>query len=173
MLTEVWQTLANLKEHFPSYYGQGYKITGFIWFQGWFDACNPQFKADHVELLDHFIRDVRIDFKTPKLPFVIGQFGYKGGIDLDAAQVNLRDAQVTVAQMPKFAGTVKLVPTDLYWDHEAQAVSKKGWREHRVEWLKLGSDYPFRYLGSAKTNCQIGRAFAEAIIDLRRLAPKN
>ena len=168
MLTEVWQTLANLKEHFPMYAGQGFEIAGFVWFQGWFDMCHPQFNADHAELLAHFIRDVRADFKVPNLPFVIGQIGYKGGNELEAADVNFRASQAAVAAMPKFAGNVKLVATDPFWDHEAHAVFKKGWQEHRDEWNKVGSDYAFLYLGSAKTNCQIGKAFGEAMIELCR-----
>jgi alpha-galactosidase len=31
----------------------------------------------------------------------------------------------------------------------------------------VGSDYPYHYLGSAKTMLQIGRAFGDAVLDLR------
>ena len=44
---------------------------------------------------------------------------------------------------------------------------KKGWREHLDEWNKVGSDYPYHYLGSAKTMLRIGRAFGEAVLELR------
>ena len=46
--------------------------------------------------------------------------------------------------------------TDAFWDTEAEAVFKKGWRENIDEWNKVGSDYPYHYLGSAKTLCGIG-----------------
>jgi alpha-galactosidase len=173
MLTEVWQTLANLREHFPAYQGQGYEIAGFVWFQGWHDMLNPQFSADHTELLAHFIRDVRTDFKTPKLPFIIGQMGFNGGAEPDTKEANFRAYQAAVAEIPEFKGNVKLVATDPFWDHEAHAVFKKGWRENIDEWNKVGSDYAFLYLGSARTNCAIGRAFGEAMIELCRSATKN
>lgn len=48
-----------------------------------------------------------------------------------------------------------------------RAVFKKGWRQHLEEWNKVGSDYPYHYLGSAKTMVRIGRAFAEAVLELR------
>ena len=40
---------------------------------------------------------------------------------------------------------------------------KKGWREHIDEWNKVGSDWGYHYLGSAKTLCAIGKACAEAL----------
>jgi serine/threonine protein kinase len=168
MLTEVWQTLANLREHFPTYQGQGFEIAGFVWFQGWYDMCHPEFSADHTELLAHFIRDVRADFKRPKLPFVIGQMGAFPGSEPGTKDAKFRAAQAAVAEIPEFTGNVKVVATDSFWDHEAYAVFKSGWQDHIDEWNKVGSDYPFLYLGSAKTNCQIGRAFGEALLELLR-----
>src|SRR5262249_5573386 len=46
-------------------------------------------------------------------------------------------------------------------------VFKKGWRENIDDWNKVGSDFPYHYLGSAKTMLRIGRAFGEAVLDLR------
>ena len=43
----------------------------------------------------------------------------------------------------------------------------EGWRENLEEWNKVGSDYPFHYLGSPETMCRIGRAFGEAMLKLR------
>ena len=44
---------------------------------------------------------------------------------------------------------------------------KKGWRQNLEEWNKVGSDYPFHYLGSAKTMLRIGTAFGDAMLQLR------
>ncbi len=57
--------------------------------------------------------------------------------------------------------------TDQFWDNDAEAVFKKGWRENLDEWNKVGSDFPFHYLGSAKTMFNIGHAFGEAVLELR------
>jgi hypothetical protein len=166
MLVEVNGTLANLKMHFPDYAGQGYELAGFIWFQGWNDMINPDYTAEYAANLTHFIRDVRKDLKSPKLPFVIGQMGVDGLKPGDNIK-RFKAAQAGVLELPEFKGNVALVKTDLFWDTDAEAVFKKGWRENIDEWNKVGSDYPYHYLGSAKTMLRIGQALGEAVLELR------
>jgi alpha-galactosidase len=173
MLSEVRQTLANLGEHFPAYRGQGYEIAGFVWFSGWNDMVHPNYNYGYSAQLGTLIRDVRADFKTPHLPFVIGQMGAQGSGGMGKNDLDFRAQQAAVADLPEFAGNVKLVATDPFWDHEAFAVYKKGWQDHIDEWDRVGSDYPFHYLGSAKTICLIGRAFGEAMIELSRSGARN
>lgn len=43
---------------------------------------------------------------------------------------------------------------------------KKGWRENIDEWNKVGSDFPYYYLGSAKTMLAMGRAFGTEMLKL-------
>lgn len=166
MLEEVNGTLANLKKLFPEYDGRGYEIAGFVWFQGWNDMISADATAEYAPNLAHFIRDVRKDLKAPKLPFVVGQMGVDGE-NAGANVKRFKEAQAAVMQRPEFKGNVALVKTDAFWDKEAEAVFKKGWREHLDEWNKLGSDYPYHYLGSVKTMLGIGRGFGEAVLDLR------
>jgi hypothetical protein len=166
MLSEVNGTLADLKKHFPEYAGRGYEIAGFVWFQGWNDMINADYTAEYTANLAHFIRDIRKDFKAPKLPFVIGQMGVDGA-NPSANIKKFKDAQAAVMELAEFKGNVALVKTDAFWDTEAEVVFKKGWRENIDEWNKVGSDYPFHYLGSAKTMCKMGRAFGEAVLELR------
>ncbi len=166
MLKEVRTTLADLKTHFPGYAGQGYELAGFIWFQGWNDMIDARATAEYAANLTHFIRDVRKDLKVPKLPFVIGQMGVDGP---NASQnvKRFKDSQAAVMEVPEFKGNVALVKTDAFWDMEADALFRKGWRENIDQWNKVGSDYPYHYLGSAKTLCRIGRALGEAVLELR------
>jgi alpha-galactosidase len=166
MFDEVNGTLANLKMLFPDYAGQGYEIAGFVWFQGWNDMINADYTAEYTVNLAHFIRDVRKDVKAAKLPFVIGEMGVDG-MNPSAAIKKFKAAQAAVMDVAEFQGNVALVKTDVFWDTEAEAVYKKGWRENLEEWNKVGSDYPFHYLGSPKTMCRIGRAFGEAMLKLR------
>jgi alpha-galactosidase len=165
MMDEVEKTLANLKALFPDYQGQRPEIAGFIWFQGWNDMINPDYTAEYTTNLAHFIRDIRRDLKAPKLPFVIGVMG----VDGDKASGNVKkfkDAQAAVMAMPDFKDNVALVQTDRYWDWEADAVFRKGWRENLDAWNRVGSDFPYHYLGSPKTMLQIGRAFGDAALVL-------
>jgi alpha-galactosidase len=166
MLDEVNGTLANLKTHFPDYAGQGYELAGFIWFQGWNDMIDATATAEYTTNLTHFIRDVRKDFKAAKLPFVIGQMGVDGATP-SANVKKFKDAQAAAMDVAEFKGNVALVKTDAFWDTDAAAVFKKGWRENLEEWNRVGSDFPYHYLGSAKTMLRIGHAFAEAVLELR------
>jgi len=166
MLDEVNSTLANLKTYFPDNADQGYELAGFIWFQGWNDMINAEYTAEYTTNLTCFINDVRNDLKAPKLPLVIGQMGVDGA-NPNANVKEFKAAQAAVMAVPEFKGNVALVKTDVFWDTEAEAVFKKGWRENVDQWNKVGSDYPYHYLGSAKTMLRIGRAFGEAVLELR------
>ena len=42
-----------------------------------------------------------------------------------------------------FQSNLALVKTDVFWDWDVDAVFRKRWREHRDEWDKVGSDYPY------------------------------
>ena len=165
-IKEVNATLAGLKALFPDYAGQGWELAGFIWFQGWNDMINAQYTAEYATNLAHLIRDIRKDLKAPGLPFVIGQMGVDG-TNASANVRKFKEAQAAVMDLAEFRDNVALVKTDLFWDMEADAVFRKGWREHREEWDKVGSDYPYHYLGSAKALLRIGEAFGEAVLRLR------
>ncbi len=166
MLAEINGTLANLKTEFPSYKGQGYEICGFVWFQGWNDMIDAKATAEYTSNLTHFIRDVRKDLKVADLPFVVGQMGVDGTSAGEGIK-RFKAAQAAILDEPEFKGNVALVKTDAFWDTDAAAVFKAGWREHSAQWNTVGSNYPFHYLGSAKTMLEIGRAFAEATLELR------
>lgn len=166
MIEEVNATLRDFKKLFPAYTGQGYELAGLVWFQGWNDMINAEATAEYARNLAHFIRDVRKDLKAPKLPVVVGQMGVDGDHPSEGVK-KFKAAQASTLDLPEFKGNVALVKTDAFWDNDAEAVFKKGWREHMDEWNKVGSDYPYHYLGSAKTMYRIGRAFGDAMLELR------
>ncbi|MDF1851589.1 MAG: sialate O-acetylesterase [Verrucomicrobiales bacterium] len=168
MLQEVDETLKNLGESFPDLAGREPEIAGLVWFQGWNDMVNADYVAEYSEHMVNFIRDVRKDLGSPKLPFVIGQLGVGGK---DPSKPNERRDefkanQAAPASLPEFRDNVAVVETDQYWDTTAQAVFDKGWKQNIEAWEAVGSDYPFHYLGSPKTFLGIGRGFGEAMIEL-------
>lgn len=165
MIEEINVTLAELKTRFPQYKGQGYEIAGFVWFQGWNDMFDPDFRTNYGKHMANFIRDVRKDLNAPDLPFVIGQMGQNGPDDTGDNMRMIKDAQASMATIPEFEGNVKVVKTDVFWDRKAAVLVKK-WRDHIDEWNKVGSDYGYHYLGSAITYSKIGRAFGEAMLEL-------
>lgn len=168
MIDDVKGTLKDIKAHFPAYKGQGFEIAGIVWFQGWNDMINPQYTAEYATNMANFIRDVRNDLDAPKAPFVIGQLGV-GGVKPDKPNPKrdaFKAAQAAPGKLDEFKGNVKVVATDVFWDETADAAFKKGWKKHIEEWKKVGSDYPFHYLGSTITYLNIGQAFGKAVIEL-------
>jgi len=167
MMKEINTTLKELKTRFPEYRGQGYEFAGFVWFQGWNDMFDPDFRENYGRHMANFIRDVRKDLKTPNLPFVIGQMGQNGPDGASSKMQTIKDAQASMEALPEFKGNVKVVKTDVFWDRKAAALVKN-WRQHIDEWNKVGSDYGYHYLGSALTFSKIGRAFGQATLELMK-----
>jgi len=173
MLGEVHTGLGDLKTYVPGYHDQGYELAGFIWFQGWNDMIDPKATAEYAVNLAHFIRDVRKDLNAPKLPFVVVQMGVDGPNPNDHTKA-FKAAQAEAAALPEFQDNVALVKADVLWDMEADAVFRSGWKEHKEEWDKVGSNFPYHYLGSIKCLSAIGQASAQAVLELRHEeAPKK
>ena len=164
MMASVDETLSNLKTYAPNYKGQGYEIVGFVWFQGYNDKFSDHSTSTYQENMAHFIRDVRKDLKSPKLPFVIGAMGHNGTAQKGTTKI-LADAQIATAQMPEFKGNVITVKTADFWDYDAEKAFKNK-KEDADTWAKLGSNKGYHYFGSAAFFEKTGTAFAESIIEL-------
>jgi alpha-galactosidase len=169
MLAEIDATLKNLGELFPQLKDHQPELAGFIWFQGWNDMISEEYTAAYTQNMVNFICDVRKELDSPKLPFVIAVLGVDG---VNNERPNpkrdaFKRAQAAAGELEEFRGNVGVVHTDQYWDEEAAAVFKQGWRENIDEWNKVGSDFPYHYLGSAKCYSRIGQALAEEAIRLQ------
>lgn len=166
MLDEYRNTLKDLGKEFPALAGRRTELAGFVWFQGWNDMISAEATAEYAVNLGHLIRDVRKDLNAPQLPVVVGEMG----VDGDKAGDNIKRfkaAQAAGLDRPEFTGNATLVKTDVLWDAEADAVFRKGWRENLEAWNRVGSDYPYHYLGSPRTMLAIGRALGAAAVALR------
>jgi hypothetical protein len=82
MIQYIHRTLKDaesIQKIVPSYKEkQGYELAGFVWFQGWNDMCNRHHIAQYTDNMIHFITDVRKEFDTPTLPFIVGILGVYG-----------------------------------------------------------------------------------------------
>lgn len=172
MVSEVHRCLAEIGKRFPGYKDQGYQIAGFVWFQGWNDQYN-NFWLSYEKNMANFIRDVRKEFKAPKMPFVIGQMGNGGTVE-EIKEGSPRDyikkAQAKVPTYPEFKGNVACVKTDQYWDMEAHAIftGPGGWKKDEAKWRQFGNDRPYHYLGSPWFFAQAGTGFGEAMLELMK-----
>lgn len=166
MMTQVHQVLGNLKEHHPSYDAEaGYELAGFVWFQGFNDQFAEEFRDNYKDNMITFIKDIRREFESPKLPFVIGVLG-TGITEEEVGQNAVSLAQRAAAQVPEFAGNVVAVESYKLYDLEALEVFKSGWQDHFAEWCLVGSDRPYHYLGSGKFFVRFGDALADAMAEL-------
>jgi len=143
MVEHVKKVLGDIKRVVPSYdAAQGYELAGFAWFQGWNDLVDsgtypnrdkPGGYDPYSTAMAHFIRDVRKDLNTPKLPFVIGVLGVGGPTALygpdqqryKGTHDNFRAAMAAPASLPEFKGNVATVLAEKYWDRELTLAKAK------------------------------------------------
>ena len=169
MVSEVHECLANLKERFPSYQGQGYEIEGFVWFQGWNDQYNDRWLS-YESNLENLIRDLRDEFDVPEMKVVIGEMGHDGPNEpqVDSPRSIIMAAQQAVAKNPEFRSTAICVNTRQYWDMDAHNIyhGPGGWSKDIDKWRQFGNDRPYHYLGSPWFFAQTGTGFGEAMVKL-------
>ena len=151
MIEEVQTTLAYLEDLFPDY-DDGYELAGFVWFQGFNDVINDDYRAEYERNLIHLIRDVRKELDAPGLPIVVGELGM-AGVEVNPRYAHkhyaVREAQEAPSKMPEFAGTVAYVPTSPLVVDDGQAY-----------------DGGYHYRGRADTFYAIGVRFGQAMLEL-------
>ena len=159
----VHAVLKDLGKHHPEYDAKaGHEMAGFVWFQGFNDQFSDAFRDNYKGNMIHFIKDVRKEYKTPKMPFVIGVMGtniYKEKVAENKVSVAQREA----AKAPEFKGNVASVDSYLYYAVDAYDLFKKGWVKHLHEFSLIGSDRPYHYMGSGKFFVRFGDALADAM----------
>lgn len=149
----VKETLADLENVVPGYTGEGYELSGFVFFQGFNDIIDGKKMDEYGTNLANLIRDVRKDLHAPELPFVIGELGQQGSepekryADKHFA---FRKIQSDVAARDEFKGTVRFAETAKYVVKEGDSF-----------------DGGYHYYGRADTFFHIGQSFGEAILSLQ------
>lgn len=155
MVESVKEVLGNLKSYFPSFSGD-YKLAGFVWHQGWNDACDDGASKQYETNLANLIRDVRKDLGV-SMPVSIGVSGMEGWSGSGGVFNNLQKlvipAQFAVAKYPEFKGTVVSVETRSF---------------HRDSDSK--GDSPGHQIYHWNNNCEsywlVGKAMAKGMLSL-------
>ena len=162
----IGEVLKDLKKYHPAYDATaGHEMAGFVWFQGFNDQFSDEFRENYRDMMVHFIKDVRKEYDTPGMPFVIGALGTnmtKEGVDKNAVSVAQREA----AKAPEFKDNVTSVESYQVYDLGARAVYDKGWAKNFAVWRAIGSDRPYHYLGSGTFFARLGDSFATAMAEL-------
>ena len=168
MVEGVHNTLKNIDKVVPNYRGQGYEIAGFVWFQGHKDKSVP--KAEYERHLVNLIKDLRKEFKTPKMPAVVATVGF-GGMEMDPGHLMTWEAQMAVGdpgQHPEFAGNVASVDTRPFWRSRGVSPTNTGYHyNHNAETYVLTGDA----LGRAMVELQGGKAEKLTIPDQQEQHP--
>ena len=162
----IGEVLKDLKKYHPAYDATvGHEMAGFVWFQGFNDQFSDEFRENYRDVMVHFIKDVRKEYDTPDMPFVIGVLGTnmtKEGVAKNAVSVAQREA----AKAPEFKDNVTSVESYQVYDLGARAVYDKGWAKNFAVWRAIGSDRPYHYLGSGTFFARLGDSFATAMAEL-------
>ncbi len=162
MLAEVKDVMENYATLFPQLKGTTPELAGFVWFQGFNDIFGAE--QEYASNMRHFINDVRKDLNAPKLPFVIGALGQNGSKPAEGGMLVVREAQLSMNEVPEFKGNLKAFRADLLVDKAAEEMFPNWQKE--PEWEHTGSDRPYHYFGSAIWFTRIGHAMGESMLEL-------
>lgn len=143
-------TLANLKTIAPELANRPTELVGFGWHQGWNDRISDQYNGEYEKNFAHFVRDMRKDLNSPRLPFVIAETGMNGPDETHPRALSLMKAQAAVTQYPEFKGNVAFVGTKNFWRNKEDSPSNQG----------------YHWNTNAETYYLIGAAMGEAMKEL-------
>lgn len=144
--------LKNLATSYPGYYGQGYEVTGFVWWQGHKDQ-NPVHAGRYEQNLVRLIKSLRADFESPDAKFVLATIAFNGW-KLSGPGLTIANAQIAVGDQkrhPEFAGSVKTVEARDYWRDAAVSPNPK---------------QGYHYNRNAETYLEVGTALGWVMADL-------
>lgn len=162
----IHKVLDNLADNHPDYDADaGYEIAGFVWFQGYNDQFSPEFRDNYKANMISFIKDIRKEYKTPQMPFVIGVLG-TGMTAEKVAENQVSVAQREAAKAPEFKDNVVSVESYTEYSLFSNKIFQKGWPAHYHEWDTVGSDRPYHYLGSGAFFVRLGDSFANSMTEL-------
>ncbi|MEC7223706.1 MAG: sialate O-acetylesterase [Verrucomicrobiota bacterium] len=162
----IAKVLANLKDNHPDYNPNiGHEMAGFVWFQGFNDQFSPEFRDNYKKNMIAFIKDIREEYKSPKMPFVIGVLG-TGRTAEKVGENKVSLSQREAANAPEFKGNVLAVESYKDYSLFSYEVYERGWAKHFHEWVTVGSDRPYHYLGSGGFFVRLGDSFANAMARL-------
>lgn len=156
VVDETKAIMAQLGNHFPELKGRTPELVGMGWHQGWNDRINDGYVKEYESNMANFIRDIRKDLATPKLPFVIAETGMGGNAEKNQRALDLMNGQAAVAQYPEFKNNVAFVGTRGFW------------RETEVS----PSDQGYHWNSNAETYYRIGDGMGRAMVDLLKRAKK-
>ncbi|MBB47840.1 MAG: sialate O-acetylesterase [Phycisphaerae bacterium] len=149
MIEEYHEAIAELGDRFPELKGMKTELAGFVWFQGWNDMYVEGALDAYAENLSNLIKDVRREFQSPDLPFVVGQTG-------NADNEALWEGQRAATLRPEFKGQAIYVPTRSFLRDPDDSPNKG----HAHHWF-----------GNAESYLRVGTGLGRAMVTLQKRRP--
>lgn len=158
MIAHAQSVLGDIKKVYPSYdASQGYKLEGFVWFQGENDfgeqdtypnPGEPGGFSEYSRLLGCLIRDVRKELNAPDMNAVIGVLGFNGELETKRYRQiedkhipwlrEFRKAMEAPVDMPEFKGHVAAVRTEEFWEPRLEELQGR-WKQVKAKSGELKS----------------------------------
>lgn len=149
MMASIHRTANSLHEILgPQYKYSTPSLGGFVWWHGYSDFKDAKMYKDYGDNLQHFLNDIKTEFKQPFLPLLVGELGGQGLATKDPKEQQFRSTQEQVLRERFFNDTTKFIPTAAY-----------------VKTKPAIKDYTL-YYGNAATMLEISQAFAMALASL-------
>lgn len=167
MMTEVKDVQANYATMFPGLKGKKIEFAGFFWFQGFNDQFGDYAPNEYAANMKHLINDARKDLGAPKLPVVIASIGTFADKPERAETHAVYQAQMSMNGIAEYKGNVTAIATHPLVDKAAMELFPT-WKQNFEKWKLTGSDRPYHYYGSAIWYTRIGKACADAMIELQK-----
>jgi hypothetical protein len=95
MIQDIQDSLARVDE-ITGTNGQVAELSGLVWFHGYADAFDADFRSQYEVNLANLLLDIRSDLSLPSLPSVIGELGGQGS-DPSNDEAEMREIQQRVA----------------------------------------------------------------------------
>ena len=178
ILNDVEDVLNDLSTYVPGYHGQGYRIEGLAWHQGWNDRVNQGYNDEYEQNLVTFIQDIRSDLGVPELPFVVASTGMSGWNETHPRALSLMAAQAAIVdadKYPEFVGNVGFVETRDFWrDSDVSPANQAYHWNQNSETLYLigkGLGDEMALLVPEPTSCLLLLGGAFALLRRRRRRP--
>lgn len=153
--------LDNFASEYPAWAAQGFKIAGYVWWQGYDDTAEPRATRYEPNMVQ-FIKQIRAYYENryptktvPNAPFVLATLATNGGWgNTDPGSGKVAQAQLNVdgstGKYPEFAGNVKTMEARGYWRDTAISPSGQG----------------YHYNWNAETYLLVGDALGRGMVEL-------
>ena len=142
MINKVHDVLNKIEDYYPNYQGQGVELAGFAWHQGWNDRVNQSANDEYQSNCVNLINDIRAEFKTGDLPFIIATTGMAGWEESHPRALSLMNAQLAVPNDPRLdnPSNVKAIDTRDFYREASISPTQQGyhWNSNAETYLLIG-----------------------------------